>query len=120
MSAATRFAPPLLLMGIIFALSAQPNLNSGLGTWDVVLRKLAHMTEYGLLFVLWWRAFRWRAPLAAALIAVAYAGTDEVHQLFVEGRHGTPVDVGIDAVGVGVGYVGVRLFARRRRRLAAA
>jgi VanZ family protein len=119
MSAASRFAPPLLLMGIIFALSAQPNLNSGLGTWDVVLRKLAHMTEYGLLFVLWWRAFRWRSPLAAALIAIAYAGTDEVHQLFVEGRHGTPADVGIDAAGVGLGYLGVRLF-RRRSELAAA
>ena len=41
----TRFAPPLALMGLIFFLSAQPDLSSGLGTWDTVLRKLAHMAE---------------------------------------------------------------------------
>ena len=28
--------PPLALMGLIFFLSAQPNLSSGLGTWDLV------------------------------------------------------------------------------------
>ena len=56
-----RFAPPLLLMGLIFFLSAQPDLNSGLGTWDTVLRKLAHMAEFGLLWLLWWRALGLRA-----------------------------------------------------------
>ena len=30
MRSASRFAPPLLLMGLIFFLSAQPDLNSGL------------------------------------------------------------------------------------------
>ena len=52
----SRFAPPLLLMGLIFFLSAQPDLSTGLGTWDLILRKLAHMAEYGLLWLLWWRA----------------------------------------------------------------
>ncbi|MBI5103954.1 MAG: hypothetical protein HZB46_03005 [Solirubrobacterales bacterium] len=51
-----RFGPPLALMALIFFLSAQPDLSSGLGSWDLVLRKLAHMTEYGVLFLLWWRA----------------------------------------------------------------
>ncbi len=76
----SRFAPPLALMALIFALSAQPDLNSGLGTVDFVGRKLIHMTEYGLLFLLWLRAFGWRRPLAAAAIAVAYSATDEFHQ----------------------------------------
>src|SRR3954470_13870906 len=40
-----RYAPPLLLMALIFVLSAQPDLSSGLGVWDLILRKLAHMTE---------------------------------------------------------------------------
>jgi VanZ family protein len=88
-------------MGLIFFLSAQPDLNSGLGGWDIVLRKLAHMAEYGLLWYLWMRALRGRAVLAAA-IAVGYAITDELHQSFVEGRTGTPVDVAIDAAGVGL------------------
>ena len=100
MAVLSRFAPPLALMGLIFFLSAQPDLDSGLGDWDVVLRKLAHMTEYGVLALLWWRALRTRSPLPAALIAVAYAVTDEFHQTLVAGRHGAPLDVLIDAAGV--------------------
>ena len=100
-----RFAPPLALMGLIFVLSAQPDLSSGLGTADLVLRKLAHMTEFGLLWFLWLRALGAPArPGAAALVAVAYAASDEFHQSFVDGRHGTPVDVLIDATGVVIGW----------------
>ena len=110
---ASRFAPPLALMGLIFALSAQPDLGTDLGTADLIARKLVHMTEYGLLFILWLRALGWRAPWAAALIALAYAATDEYHQTFVEGRHGTPVDVLIDATGVGIAYLLQRRLAHR-------
>ena len=115
-----RFAPPLGLMALIYALSAQPDLNSGLGWIDLVGRKAVHMVEYGLLFVLWWRAFRWRAPLAAALIAVGYAATDEVHQLSVHGRVGSPRDVAIDAAGVALAWLLAGAVRQRRRRAASA
>ena len=92
-------------MGLIFFLSAQPNLSSGLGDWDLILRKGAHMTEYGLLALLWWRALRTKRPLPGAAIAVAYSATDEFHQTFVTGRHGTPTDVLIDAIGVTIAIV---------------
>jgi len=109
----TRYAPPLALMAVIFFLSAQPDLNSGLGTWDTILRKAAHMTEYGLL---WWL---WRHALghggAAALITLAYAATDEWHQTFVTGRHGSPVDWLIDATGVAIAaLVAWRLYSQPR------
>jgi VanZ family protein len=102
-------------MVVIFVLSAQPDLSTGLGIWDRIGRKVVHMSEYALLCGLWWRALRTRvaerAALALAVAAsVAYAATDEVHQLFVQGRHGTPVDVGIDAVGIAVASA---LIARR-------
>ena len=105
LAALTLWAPPIVLMAVIFALSAQPDLSSGLGTLDTILRKLVHMAEYGLLVFLWWRALRevaaGRAALAIAVaIALVYSATDEYHQSFVEGRHGTPVDVLIDAVGM--------------------
>jgi len=93
-----RCIPPLALMAIIFALSAQPDLNSGLGGWDLVLRKLAHAFAFGLLWWLWLRALG--RPLAAAAITLAYAAGDEWHQSFVDGRVGTPRDVAIDAVGI--------------------
>jgi len=98
---ASRWLPVLVWAGVIFAFSSIPSLNSGLGTWDYVLRKSAHMTEYAILAVLLVRAigsYTW-----AFVLAVAYAGSDEFHQTFVRGRHGTPVDVGIDAVGALIG-----------------
>ena len=114
MAALVRYGPPLALMGLIYFLSAQPDLSSGLGGWDLVLRKLAHMTEYGLLFILWRRALPGASPWAAAAIAVGYAITDEIHQTFVEGRHGAPVDVLIDSAGVALGWLALRWFAVRR------
>ena len=104
----SRFVPPLALMGLIFFLSAQSDLNSGLGTIDLIGRKLIHATEYGLLFGLWWRAFNWHAPLAAAAIAICWAISDEYHQLSVHGRHGSPVDVLIDSTGVLIAYLLIR------------
>lgn len=98
---ASRWLPVLVWAGVIFAFSSIPSLNSGLGTWDYVLRKGAHMTEYAILAVLLVRAtgsYAW-----AFAVAVAYAGSDELHQTFVRGRHGSPVDVGIDAVGALIG-----------------
>jgi VanZ family protein len=106
-----RLLPPLALMGLIFYLSAQPDLSTGRGVWDTILRKAAHMTEYGLLWWLWWRALGFRHAPAAVAITLLYAASDEIHQHFVTGRHATPVDVAIDAVGVAVAIA----LARRRR-----
>ncbi len=116
MAAVGRFGPPLALMAVIFALSAQPDLNSGLGGWDTVLRKLAHMAEFGLLWLLWWRALGYRDPRPAIAIALLYAASDEWHQSFVDGRVGSPVDFAIDAAGVGLAGLAVWLRASRARR----
>ena len=116
MQAVRRFAPPLLLMAVIFTLSAQPDLNSGLGTADLVGRKIVHAAEYGLLFLLWLRALGPRTPLVAAAIAVAYAATDEWHQTTVGGRHGSAVDVVIDATGVAIAWAGWLRASRARSR----
>ena len=101
-------------MALIFGLSATADLSSGLGGWDLVLRKLAHVTIFGLLALTLLRATHWRRPLLATAIALAYAVSDEVHQHFVTGRHGTPIDVGIDAIGIGLVALAWALTARRR------
>jgi VanZ family protein len=111
------WAPPIALMAVIYVLSAQPDLSTGLGVWDLIGRKIVHMAEYGLLCFLWWRAIRELTTVRNALaiafcISLAYAGTDELHQTFVHGRHGTPVDVLIDAVGIATACV---LVLRRQR-----
>jgi VanZ family protein len=99
----TVWLPVLAWAAVIFSLSAIPSLSTGLGTWDTVLRKAAHVTEYAILGALLYRALRREAPALAA--GIAYAATDEVHQHFVRGRHGSPVDVAIDALGVTLGML---------------
>ena len=102
-SDARRFAPVVAWAAVIFAFSSIPSLGTGLGGWDLLLRKLAHVTEYAILGALLYRALR--RPWPAFGIAVAYAGTDEAHQHFVRGRHASPVDVAIDAAGVAIGML---------------
>jgi len=118
--AAIRAPVPLALMAAIFVLSAQSDLDSGLGTLDFVLRKLGHAVAFGSLAVLWWWALRpvMRNPLpAAAAIAFLYAVSDEYHQGFVEGRHGTLLDVGVDAIGIVVASLLLRYDPRVRSAL---
>lgn len=104
-SIALRWIAPLALMALIFYLSAQPNLSSGLGIIDLIGRKLVHAGIYALLCLLWWRALATTSlkPPAAITIAlglsIGYGVSDELHQTLVDGRHGAPIDVGIDAVG---------------------
>ena len=108
---ATRISPwiPVVLWAaVIFTLSSVPDLGTGLGTWDLVLRKLAHAAEFAVLGALLLRALRdERAALGAA---IAYAASDELHQHFVSGRVGSPVDVLIDAAGVGIGIAVARRY----------
>jgi VanZ family protein len=104
--------PAVVWAAVIFAFSAVPDLGTGLGGWDLVLRKLAHATEYAILGALLVRASG-RAGVAFGL-GVLYAVSDEVHQSFVTGRHGAPLDVAVDALGVAVG-VALWQSARTRR-----
>jgi VanZ family protein len=107
----TVWLPVVAWAAVIFTFSSIPSLSSGLGTWDTILRKGAHVTEYAVLGALLYRALG-REPLALA-VGIAYAATDEVHQYFVRGRHASPVDVAIDAVGVALGML---IWLRLRER----
>jgi VanZ family protein len=108
------WGPVVIWAAVIFALSSVPSVNSGLGTWDEVLRKFAHVTEYAILGFLLVRALGRQVP--ALLVGIAYAATDEVHQHFVAGRHGSPVDVLIDTVGILIGVaLAQRVFLQSRR-----
>jgi VanZ family protein len=109
-----RAIAPLLLMGVIFYFSAQSSSGDH-PWWDVIVRKLGHVTGYALLTALWWWALRGvvgRPLLIAVCIAFAYACTDEFHQTFVSGRTGTPVDVAIDSIGMAIAAL---LISLRRK-----
>jgi VanZ family protein len=99
--------PVILWAGLIFYLSAQPSLKSGMPwPYDFILRKGAHIVEYSILFFLLINVFgNYQLPIKKALfwafcLTILYAISDEFHQLFVSGRVGAPSDVAIDSFGV--------------------
>jgi|GEM_PF-1827514 len=103
----------LLWASMIFYLSSIPGLGTGLGIWDLILRKCAHLAEYALLTILLWRALRdttsgWSCGAlrrSAMILAVLYAVSDEIHQGFVVTRVGSGVDVLIDMLGAACGLI---------------
>jgi VanZ family protein len=101
--------PVIACATLIFVLSGIPSLSSGLGDWDLALRKIAHVSIYAVLGALLVRAIR--HDLFAVLAAVAYAVSDEVHQHFIPGRSGAILDVFFDAIGV---LAGIVIFRRLR------
>jgi VanZ family protein len=107
----THWLPVLLWAALIFTLSSVPDLSSGLGGWDLFLRKAAHVTEYAILALLLARALHREVP--ALVLGVLYAASDEFHQSFVRGRHGAPLDVAIDSIGLLIGVIAWRQAWRR-------
>ena len=104
-------------MGAIFYLSSQP-ADPDQAWWAVVLRKLGHVGGYAALTALWTWALAGtvRRPLpVAATISLAYAASDEYHQSFVDTRHGSPVDVALDGLGIALAYVAIRTAEPRLR-----
>lgn len=67
-----------------------------------LIRKLAHMIEYAILFTLVFNASYYTFPsiyMPSFSITLGFACLDEFHQLFVPGRSGQLFDVGIDMIG---------------------
>jgi VanZ family protein len=107
---------PLLYMGLIFYLSAQPNPLPNLTAliWD----KLLHSTEYAALGAMLFFAFRavgvagrW-AMLLALVCASLYGATDEIHQSFVRNRSCDVLDWTADTTGALVGTAAAALVLR--------
>jgi VanZ family protein len=64
-----------------------------------LIRKTAHFTEFGILFLLLIRGPMAGRPYAAFMLCVAYALLDEGHQVFVPGRTASLYDVALDSMG---------------------
>lgn len=90
-----------------------------------ITRKSAHFIAYmifgiiSMLLLLQYGKIN-KKPLLAFLICVAFAISDEVHQLFVPGRSGQLKDVMIDSsgslVGIGIVLLGLKLLESRKQR----
>ncbi len=114
--------PALLWMGLIFYLSSRPGLKVAEGPADFWTRKPAHVGEYAILFLLFFRALKGSFPwgrrevyLSAGAFSFFYAAFDELHQLFVPLREGKLTDLVFDLLGIVVGALLIYLFQNKRR-----
>lgn len=122
-----RWVPVVAWCGLIFYLSSIPHLAINDGVSDLVLRKTAHMAEYAILLVLFyraiardWRVWHWSIAGLSLLFTILYAATDEWHQHYVIGRHGATIDVFIDAAGMVLGLAFLAWWSWWNRSLAEA
>jgi len=109
------WAPVILWAGLIFYLSAIPDLSTGL-KYDFLIRKIGHITEYFVFASLLFRAFKGTFNLSdfllfiyPASLSVLYAISDEIHQLFVRGRNCSLKDILIDTEGIFGFFVVLRI-----------
>jgi VanZ family protein len=116
------FVPLVIWMALIFLLSSRSTLleiESQLG--DKLVFKSSHIVAYAVLTWLCWRALSsarhtdWPLLATAFALAVLYGISDEIHQLFVPGRHGRLADVFFDAGGALLMILLLRWLAWLRR-----
>jgi VanZ family protein len=103
-----------------YELKKQKSLYDSIQT---VIRKMAHYTEFALLGFLmrlclesWFGRRKWLSPASWAL-STLYAGSDELHQILIDGRSGQWTDILLDSAGVlsGVLLAVLILFLVRKR-----
>lgn len=101
--------PPILWASVIFTFSSFPTVQTTqffLG--DFLLKKSAHLIEYGIFSILIYRALvnsrieKKKAMWYAIISAILYGMSDELHQSFIFGRTATVRDVLIDTTGASI------------------
>ncbi len=91
--------------------------------YAAAIRKIAHYLEFtalgALLSSAFYFTFEKQKPLYSFAIGLLYAVSDEIHQLFVDGRACRVFDVFIDSLGVvsGIIFIWVVLFLFDRLKL---
>jgi VanZ family protein len=102
--------------------AASPHTLSRMHT---AIRKLAHVTEFGVLSIAVFHGvrgerygWRWNWALITLVIAVSYAGLDEWHQSFVPMREARFRDVLIDSAGAILAQIFVWGYAMFHRNSA--
>lgn len=98
----TNWLPVIFWAGVIFYFSSLRQVKvSDFFIWDFVVKKIAHVGEYAILYGLIYRATN-KNFIVAYIATVLFALTDEFHQTFIPGRSGTPLDLGFDASGANI------------------
>ncbi len=85
-------------------------------TISFIVRKLAHIFEYFILYILICNYLKEcknkNYMLFSIILSIVYSLTDELHQLFIPGRSGRPEDILIDLIGITLGYITYNLYLK--------
>ncbi|MBX9693052.1 MAG: VanZ family protein [Cyanobacteria bacterium] len=123
----------VLWLLVIFAFSSQAHsgavTEAYLGDFNVLVRKLCHVSEYFILCLLfYWNlspgsggkkvggaagALRCHPVVLSIVLTILYSVSDEWHQSFVPGRSASASDVMVDCVGVVIASVILTSLRRR-------
>ena len=93
------------------------NINN-INLLSLIIRKLAHFTEYFILGLLTYNmihSYNKKAYLSV-IICVLYAISDEIHQMFVPGRSCQIMDMTIDTLGSLLGIY-ILLFIKKKHKI---
>ena len=113
----SRFIVPILHFLFPWLLPQEVEMMHGL------IRKAGHVTEYFILGLFLFRAFRsgssrvWnlRWAIYSVIWIVFYAVSDELHQRFVSERNASLIDIGIDSVGGILSQIAITLWHLRKK-----
>lgn len=82
------------------------NIQKAKNKYDQKIRKIAHVTEFAILNILLANLiyqlkekFKLKYLIISIILTFIYACTDEIHQIFVQGRTSSFIDVLIDTAG---------------------
>ena len=98
-------------LGIVKEMPNDNKVDSIVESWETPIRKVAHFTEFLILAILVCNALfvsgidKRNIILISLLICFLYACSDEIHQIFIDGRAGRITDVLIDTLGSMLGLL---------------
>ena len=97
-----KWLPVFLWACVIFALSSIQQITvTEFFIWDFAAKKVAHLTEYAVLYALFLRATEKNWVLSFVLTMI-YAASDEIHQSYVPGRTAAVYDLAFDFSGASI------------------
>ena len=117
--------PVFVWSGLIYLFSSHAVPSATQIYWgDFIIKKSAHIFEYGLLALLWYRALKQSgvkkktSAIVGLILAICYGITDEYHQTFTPGREPRIRDVVFDTIGATAAlYIVWNLLPKAPKRL---
>lgn len=114
-SSGTSFKITNMIVSMYTKITKLELTNQGVGILTFIVRKIAHFTLYFVevipiyLLLKTYNVSKKRMYMYALLFCTLYSCSDELHQLFIQGRDGNIIDVFIDTIGstFGIIFVGI-------------